>query len=251
MKFNLLFIITFIITCDYVIGYYGSMKINQTPKNESWTDACDECKIIIHKIVEVAKDPAKLEELKLLLSAMCETTGYREECLLFVKKLDIFIDKLLPFLRDTDKVCKDLHMCKNRKLEHFHRVGVHFASQLYDVDRAKNSLLCEECQFAAHELLDLVGEPHVQQEVHDWLEENVCAHTGKYRELCDQYLDETLPEFFQELITLLTDQKKFCEDLELCPAMRQPMYYRHAKLSPHFMGLMKKEVDNTNNNEDN
>uniref|UniRef100_A0A914N713 Saposin B-type domain-containing protein n=1 Tax=Meloidogyne incognita TaxID=6306 RepID=A0A914N713_MELIC len=246
MKLCLLFIISIIFSCDFVLSYYGPLKINQTPKIGNWTDACDECKIIINKIVEVAKDPAKLEELKLLLSALCETTGYREECLIFVKRLDLFIDRLLPFLQNTDKVCKDLHICKNRKLEHFHRVGVHFASQLEDIDNAKSSLLCEECQFAAHELLDLVGEPHVQQEVHDWLEENVCSHTGKYKELCSQYLDETLPEFFLELKTLLSDQKKFCEDLELCPAMTFPSLgspYRRAKLGPKFMGMMKKEVE--------
>uniref|UniRef100_A0A915MJT1 Saposin B-type domain-containing protein n=1 Tax=Meloidogyne javanica TaxID=6303 RepID=A0A915MJT1_MELJA len=226
MKLCLLFIISIIFSCDFVLSYYGPLKINQTPKIGNWTDA-------------FAKDPTKLEELKLLLSALCDTTGYREECLLFVKRLDLFIDRLLPFLQNTDKVCKDLHICKNRKLEHFHRVGVHFASQLEDIDNAKNSLLCEECQFAAHELLDL-------QEVHDWLEENVCSHTGKYKELCSQYLDETLPEFFLELKTLLSDQKKFCEDLELCPAMTFPSFgspYRRAKLGPKFMGMMKKEVD--------
>ncbi|CAK5011659.1 unnamed protein product [Meloidogyne enterolobii] len=222
MKLNsILFIISIIISSDFVLSYYGPLKINQTPKIGNWTDACDECKIIINKIVEVAKDPTKLEELKLLLTALCDTTGYREECLMFVKRLDLFIDRLLPFLQNTDKVCKDLHICKNRKLEHFHRVGVHFASQLEDIDNAK-------------------------QEVHDWLEENVCSHTGKYKELCSQYLDETLPEFFLELKTLLSDQKKFCEDLELCPAMSFPSIgspYRRAKLGPKFMGMMKKEVD--------
>uniref|UniRef100_A0A914MHC3 Saposin B-type domain-containing protein n=1 Tax=Meloidogyne incognita TaxID=6306 RepID=A0A914MHC3_MELIC len=211
-----LFIISIIFSCDFVLSYYGPLKINQTPKIGNWTDACDECKIIINKIVEVAKDPAKLEELKLLLSALCETTGYREECLIFVKRLDLFIDRLLPFL--SVKICI---FAKIRKLEHFHRVGVHFASQLEDIDNAK-------------------------QEVHDWLEENVCSHTGKYKELCSQYLDETLPEFFLELKTLLSDQKKFCEDLELCPAMTFPSFgspYRRAKLGPKFMGMMKKEVD--------
>ncbi|CAK5006265.1 unnamed protein product [Meloidogyne enterolobii] len=103
MKLNLLFIISIIFSSDFVLSYYGPLKINQTPKIGNWTDACDECKIIINKIVEVAKDPTKLEELKLLLTAMCETTEYREECRLFVKKLDLFIDRLLPFLVGVER----------------------------------------------------------------------------------------------------------------------------------------------------
>jgi hypothetical protein len=53
---------------------------------------------IVKRIVEVATDPQKVAELKVLLSVLCHETSYEAECRLFVSKIDLFLDKLLPFL---------------------------------------------------------------------------------------------------------------------------------------------------------
>lgn len=53
---------------------------------------------VIKKFADVAKDPAKLAELKVVLNLLCHETSYETECKEFVSKLDLFIDKLLPYL---------------------------------------------------------------------------------------------------------------------------------------------------------
>lgn len=71
---------------------------NRVPKMPAFTSVCTECKTLIQRIVEVAQDPAKLAELKILLTALCHETSYEDECRVFVSKLDFFIKELLPYL---------------------------------------------------------------------------------------------------------------------------------------------------------
>lgn len=76
-----------------------NLEYNKTPKLPLiFTNTCDECQLIVKRIIEVAKDPSKLEELKMLLMVLCDETSYKEECRLFVGKLDYFIKQLLPHL---------------------------------------------------------------------------------------------------------------------------------------------------------
>jgi len=145
-------------------AYYGPLKENKTPKSVTagWTDACDECQNIVKRIVQVATDPTKVAELKVLLSLLCRESSYEAECRLFVSKIDLFLEKLLPYLKNAQLVCKEMHICGNRNLEQFHRVGLLYARKFLDDVEGKASLLCEECQFAAHELQTLVDNPTVQ-----------------------------------------------------------------------------------------
>lgn len=196
------------------------MKWNRTPKETNiFSNACDECQIIIKRIVDVAKDPSKLSELKVLLGLLCRETSYAEECRLFVANIDRFIDRLLPYLKDAHAACQKMHICGSSKLKQFHRVGMLYAKKyLNKLDGAKD-LICEECQFAAHELLSVVDDKNTQIEVKHFLSDNVCAHMGQYRGACDEGLEVFLPDFFTELHDLLKDNHQFCKDIELCPHM--------------------------------
>ncbi|KAL3103318.1 hypothetical protein niasHS_002504 [Heterodera schachtii] len=195
---------------------FAFSNLNKTPKTVHWEDACDECQLIIKRVVNVATDPEKVAELKILLSALCQETSYVEECRLFVSKLDLFLGRLLPFLRDAHHVCKELRICNNGRLQQFHVLGLHFAR--VNASFQRKDLICEECQLAARELAREVSEPKFQQYVEEWLQGNVCVHLGTLKSSCEQMLDEFLPEMWRELEDILSDQKKFCQDLELCPA---------------------------------
>lgn len=48
---------------------------NRIPKTPTFSSVCTECEAIIKRIVEVAADPTKLAELKILLSALCHETS--------------------------------------------------------------------------------------------------------------------------------------------------------------------------------
>ncbi|CAD5220410.1 unnamed protein product [Bursaphelenchus okinawaensis] len=196
------------------------LKENRVPKipHPQFGSVCGECESIINKIVAAAKDPAKLAELKLILSALCHETSYEEECHVFVSKLDLFLDKLLPYMKDAHKVCTEMHLCRNSKIDMFHRIGLIYAKKYVGKLDQSNGLVCEECQFAARELQHVVDDRQTQAEVRQFLSHNVCEHLGQYRGSCDILVDDFLPELFQEFHTLLNDPKEFCEHLQLCPA---------------------------------
>jgi len=193
-------------------------------------DVCDECQTIIAKIASIADDPQKLAELKLLLSVLCKETSYESECKLFVSRLDIFIDKLRPWLKNPKKVCQEIHLCRNARLERHQAMVRLYASTLYTPSNAVQGIkdvICEECQFAAHELDQLVQSKKFQQDAHNWVHTTICAHSGKYAGTCDLLLDDFLPEALIEIHYVLQDNHQFCADLEMCDptttAARRPL----------------------------
>jgi hypothetical protein len=190
---------------------------NRTPKSKPlFSEACDECQTLITRLRDVAKDPAKMAELKLLLGMLCHEVSYEEECKLFVNKLDLFVNYLLPYLNDPHRVCQFLHICENNKIEQFHRIGMLYARKYVNRAKAASDLMCEECQFAAHELDEIIQEKDFQQEVHDWLSQNVCNYMGKYKATCDLLLEDFLPNFWEQFHEILKDNKQFCVELDMC-----------------------------------
>lgn len=48
---------------------------NRVPKVPTFSSVCTECESLVKRIVDVAGDPQKLAELKILLSALCSETS--------------------------------------------------------------------------------------------------------------------------------------------------------------------------------
>jgi len=200
---------------------------NRVPKAPAFSSVCTECKTLIQRIVEVAKDPTKLAELKILLSAMCHETSYEDECRVFVSKIDFFIKELLPYMQDPQRVCRDIHLCGNKKIDAFHRVGMLFAKKYLNKIDGASDLICEECQFGAHELQTVVDDHQTQVDVRSFLSNNVCRHLGQYQGSCDILLDDFLPELFQELHNLLQEPREFCEHIKLCKPTLVSLMHKH------------------------
>ncbi|VDM54900.1 unnamed protein product [Angiostrongylus costaricensis] len=158
---------------------------------------------LVRRINEAAKDPEKLDELKMVLRVLCHETSYVDECRMFVSKLDVIVKKLEPYLNDTHKVCKAIHICSNSRLDAFHRIGLLYAKRAMNED-----LVCDECQFAARELKTIVEDKDKQKEIHDFLSQNICIHLGSYRGMCDTLIEQFLPELFQELDSLLQNPRQ-------------------------------------------
>uniref|UniRef100_A0AC34QKK3 Saposin B-type domain-containing protein n=1 Tax=Panagrolaimus sp. JU765 TaxID=591449 RepID=A0AC34QKK3_9BILA len=219
----------------------NSLKTNKTPKDlPQFSNVCDECQQIVKRFAEAAKDPAKMATLKELLTLMCHETSYEEECRVFVSKLDLFIDKLLPYLKDAEAICHRFKMCGNNKLEQFHRVGLLFAKKYLGAVDGAHDLICEECQFAAHELQQVVDDRQTQQDVRNFVSKNICARLGQYQGSCDIVVDDFLPDLFQELHNMLQDTKQFCVDLKLCSRnqvgfLNQAPNFEEIKVSKRIM----------------
>ncbi|KAJ1352849.1 hypothetical protein KIN20_009332 [Parelaphostrongylus tenuis] len=198
-------------------------KIGKEPVGQiSVASVCDECQSWVHRFHEAAKDPKKLEELKMILRVLCHETSYVEECRMFVANLDEIIKKLDPYLNDTHKVCKAIHMCSNTRLDAFHRIGLLYARRALNEEEGVKDLVCDECQFAARELKVIVEDKDKQKEIRDFLSQNVCLHLGSYRGMCDELIDQFLPEVFQELDSLLADPRQACSDAGFCPKLALP-----------------------------
>ncbi|KAI1697591.1 saposin-like type b, region 1 domain-containing protein [Ditylenchus destructor] len=194
------------------------LKWYSTPKKNAvmFSSACTECQSIVKRIGDIIQDPTKIEELKMLLQLLCKETSYKDECLLFVDNIDKFLEKLLPHLHDPRAICHKLHICGDKKLEQFRRVGMFYASEYDSLVDGTRDVVCEECQFAARELRQLVEDPRTQAEVKHFLSVNVCAELGEYRGACDMLLDSFMPDFWAEIENVLRNPKQFCETLKLC-----------------------------------
>uniref|UniRef100_A0A0K0FF54 Surfactant protein B n=1 Tax=Strongyloides venezuelensis TaxID=75913 RepID=A0A0K0FF54_STRVS len=185
------------------------------------SDVCTECQSIVTRFSEAMKDPSKLAALKLILGSLCHETAYELECKLFVRKLDVFMDKLLPYLNDTKKVCHKFHMCGNERITAFHKIALLYAHKMEAaVYNKKNRFLCEECRFAAQELEQLVNDEKTEEKVKKFISINICAKIPKYRGTCDLMLEDFLPDFFKQLNDLLKNAPQFCKNIGLCDKSR-------------------------------
>ncbi|KAK6051447.1 surfactant protein B [Cooperia oncophora] len=91
----------------------------------------------------------------------------------------------------------------------FHRI------QTGIIVQASEGFVCDECQV-------IVEDKEKQQEIRDFLSQNVCKHIPRYQGMCDMLIEQFLPEMFQELDTMLKDPKAACADVGFCPRTSPP-----------------------------
>jgi hypothetical protein len=198
------------------------LNANKTPKKAAATlsDACTECKTLVQRFNDAVKDPSKVEELKILLTLLCEQTSYVEECKVFVSKLDYFIAKFKPYMQDPQAFCTRLHMCGNARLEHIHQFALLYAKKYMNrVDGvATNDFVCDECQYAVQELKNVVEDRSTQDQIKQFVSDEICKRLGKYQGSCDLIVTDVLPSFFEEMEKFLQNSKQVCLDLHLCTA---------------------------------
>ncbi|GMT25301.1 hypothetical protein PFISCL1PPCAC_16598, partial [Pristionchus fissidentatus] len=197
----------------------NSNRIPEMAAESSLGDTCGECKSVVHSFIAAIDDPAKLAELKILLSALCHSTAYESECKLIVSKIDVIIKRLEPYLRDEEAVCKKMHLCHNAKLTNFHRIGLLYlksAADRIDGKGAANDFVCDECQLAAIEFKKYIDDQNERAAIKAFISENLCKHIPKYSGACDLMLEEFLPEIWQSLDALLANPKVACAQIGFC-----------------------------------
>ncbi|CAJ0932867.1 unnamed protein product, partial [Mesorhabditis belari] len=212
----------------YLLTFVGVMaasrefhlRTNRISALPSWNSTCDECQTLVHRFHEALKDPVKMNELKALMRVLCHETSYVEECREFVNHLDEIIKMLDPYLSDAKAVCRYLHLCSKR-MSQFHRLALLYTKWSRGIKSGTNDIVCDECQFAATELRQVVSDKTLQQEARDFLRTQVCGRFGKYRGDCDMVIEQFLPEFFQELEAALANPKKVCQEIGFCGNSRR------------------------------
>ncbi|CAI4221047.1 unnamed protein product [Auanema sp. JU1783] len=185
------------------------------------SSTCEECEGLVKRFVLASHDEQKMREFKLLLSALCHETSYVEECKVFVANIDKVIHKLEPYLSDSHRVCKAFRFCANSRLDAFHRVGLLYAKKALDQSEGMKDLACDECQFAANELKQLVEDKEKQKSIKEFFSKSVCIYAYSYRGMCDMLVEQLLPTFFEQLDAALQVPKKACASIGFCPKEKE------------------------------
>ncbi|CAD6194812.1 unnamed protein product [Caenorhabditis auriculariae] len=218
MKFLILASTLFVAT--FAFQKSAMLESNRVSENKPVGTSCDECQSLVKRFSDAAKDPKKVQELKMLLNILCHETSYVDECRMFVSKLEIFLDKLQPWLADAKAVCAKVHLCNNPRIDGFRRLLLALAKR-YDAKlftNVENRYVCDECEFAVKEVKTFIEDKETQTEVRDFLRTNVCAPLGSYRGFCDLVVDEYLPQLIQEADAMLQNPHQVCVDVHACDA---------------------------------
>ncbi|KAF8376526.1 hypothetical protein PRIPAC_82955 [Pristionchus pacificus] len=209
-------------TVAYKDEMLSSNRIPELPEQTKWFgNTCDECKTVIKAIVGALDDPAKLEELKVLLKALCTMSSFEAQCMLFANSIEVFLKRLEPYLRDEEKVCRTMHLCSNPKLTTFNRIGQLYLKKIENEAERKdaaNDFFCDECQMAVIELKKVVDNEQERAAIKKFFSEKVCKrYAPKYADECNLLLEEFLPKFWDALDAALANPKVLCVGVGFCP----------------------------------
>lgn len=72
-------------------------------------------------------------------------------------------------------------MCGNARLERIHRLALLYAKKYMNRIDGTNDFVCEECQYAVQELKNVVEERSAQEEVKQFISNEICKRLGKYQ----------------------------------------------------------------------
>ncbi|GMS92753.1 hypothetical protein PENTCL1PPCAC_14928, partial [Pristionchus entomophagus] len=132
---------------------------------------------------------------------------------------DLVINKLKPYLRMEESVCRKLYMCGNEKTTNAHRIGLLFlksAMERIDGEESSNDALCADCQLTANDLRMTLGDQSERAAVKTFISEKICAPIPKYQGACDVMLEQFLPDFWKQLDTILANPKAPCSQMGFC-----------------------------------
>jgi hypothetical protein len=175
---------------------------------------CDECQEVVQSFAKLSMDQAKMASMKTSLSALCPKTKFVEECKVVASNLDTIVSKLLPYLKNSQDFCSHFHMCSNSNFDGLNRLVLAFINS--KIGGNKDSI-CNDCQFAAHEILGVVADGKAQAQIHGFFDK-FCNQLGQYQTECSNTVNVLLETLFTELQTMLGNNQQFCADLKLCSA---------------------------------
>jgi len=193
------------------------LSSNQNGKVVEYDSICSECQGVVEQFMNAAKNPSKMSAMKKTFSAFCQGITYEQECKLLISKLDFFTTKLSDYLEDSENVCSNINMCSETDFDGIRRIFLLTAKKYLNKIDGTKSETCDECQFAAHELLQILDKS-TQNQLQTFVSGNLCANLGQYRSTCNMIANQVLPKMFQEIQTVLTNSQQFCVDLKLCLA---------------------------------
>jgi len=190
---------------------------NQVGNSKNLNTVCDECEDIAQRFTALSKDQAKMTLMKKFLSNLCPKTKYSEECQIIVDKIDVIVPKFLSYMKNPQPVCNQFNMCSgSQNTDGVRRLVLSFIKHyLNKMDGSKDST-CNDCQYAAHEILSVVSEPKTQAHIKDLISNKFCALLGQYQDECNNMNNNFMPALFTELQAMFEDNQQFCADLKLC-----------------------------------
>ncbi|CAI5449021.1 unnamed protein product [Caenorhabditis angaria] len=181
---------------------------------------CQSCQKLVQNFVDASKDRMKMSELKVSLAVMCMGTSHESDCQKTLDKLDIIVMKLAPYLKNTAAVCSKLQMCSDSPIARLVTMFLKKSKAEVTNDVIAKHEICEECKYATSQVQQFFAEENTMIATKSFIDQFICKSSGKYNDACQFVSSFMIPQFIQEIQTVLGDQDQVCSDLSFCQTKR-------------------------------
>ncbi|CAL8080087.1 unnamed protein product [Calicophoron daubneyi] len=162
---------------------------------------CSMCKSAVEMLKTLVTQNGTIEKLENVIYELCEMTGkHSSQCKAYVKEYLPLIIKLLKNGLDAKTVCQNIGLCERPE-----------APPVVKDTRKRSRLGCSVCKSIVEALTVLVAQNKSIEEM-EHLMNKLCDLTGKYADICKQYIKEYLPRMI-ELLEKKLDAQTVCESL--------------------------------------
>ncbi|XP_036354761.1 prosaposin isoform X2 [Octopus sinensis] len=184
--------------------------------NNNLKDECKNCKMFLEKIKEDLTANTTTQELQnILKKEVCSHLGeYKEMCELVVENYAGLIVTDLVEKINSSVVCHDIGVCSTQIL--IQAVADHFSKMKFSTANPfQEATECEMCKVLLKELHTVVEDKHVQQQITDFISNEVCSRLGDMKSSCLQLVMEYKPLIIKSIESLL-DPVAGCTAVGMC-----------------------------------
>ncbi|XP_014772410.1 prosaposin isoform X2 [Octopus bimaculoides] len=208
--------------------------------NNNLKDECKDCKMFLDKIKKDLTANTTTEELQdILKKEVCSHLGqYKEMCELVVDTYAGVIVTDLVEKINSSVVCHDIGVCSTQIL--IQAVADHFSKIKFSkVNPFREATECEMCKVLLKELHNVVEDKHVQEQITDFISNEVCSRLGDMKSSCLQLVMEYKPLIIKSIESLL-DPVAGCTAVGMCTkedsVVAKPSSMPMATLLPALLG---------------
>lgn len=184
-------------------------------------DVCVDCKKLMDDLkAQITSKTTEKQVEDMLEQELCAQLGPLEaDCKQLVEAYVPQIFDMLASELDADLFCQALGLCNQTNpmaKTLFARKRLE-TSPLYKMAQQTSSAECDVCKTIITELQSMEREKQTQEEVEQFLKEQICARLGSIKDLCDETVDTYGPELFEILASEL-DPSTVCNAIGFCAA---------------------------------
>lgn len=144
-----------------------------------------------------------------------------QECKNFIDNLDTIISQLDPYLQNPRLLCQQLELCNSARNDVPRLLKLVLKISRRYLTNQRDDIVCDECIFVMNELKTVMAEREAKDEVKAIFDQ-LCGYLGgTTAQRCMGIVDQYFPFIWDEVVSLLSDARGICVDLEMCQRQNQ------------------------------